>query len=128
MPAYCTAIGKLLLAHLPEPEQHELIKGLTLTKRARHTITSKKALREQLEQISGTGIASSEEELAADVLAIAAPVRNQAGAVIAAVSIAARRSLLSPDELSDAPAMQLQQTAEQISAQLGYQPDIERAS
>jgi len=128
VPAYCTAIGKLLLAHLPEPEQHELIKGLTLTKRARHTITSKKALREQLEQISGTGIASSEEELAADVLAIAAPVRNQAGAVIAAVSIAARRSLLSPDELSDAPAMQLQQTAEQISAQLGYQPDIERAS
>ena len=52
LPAYCTAMGKLLLANLPEPEQRELIGEMKLTKRGPNTITGKKALREELEDIA----------------------------------------------------------------------------
>src|SRR5664279_1954029 len=41
LPAYCTAMGKLLLAYLPEEEQRELITEMKLTKQGPNTITSK---------------------------------------------------------------------------------------
>src|ERR1039457_6880735 len=44
LPAYCTAMGKLLLANLPESEQHEVLMEMTLTKQGPNTIRSKKGL------------------------------------------------------------------------------------
>src|ERR1017187_4893139 len=44
LPAYCTAMGKLLLAYLPEAEQRDVFTSMKLTKRGPNTITSKKAL------------------------------------------------------------------------------------
>ena len=95
LPAYCTSIGKLLLANLPEAEQRELIAEMKLTKRGPNTITSKKALREELEEIKVAGLAASDQEFAAEVLAIAAPVRNEAREVLAAINLAAHPSMIS---------------------------------
>ena len=83
LPAYCTAMGKLLLASLPEQEQRELIAAVKLAKRGPNTITSKKALREELEQIHFAGFAVNDQELAPGLYAIAAPVRNEAREVVA---------------------------------------------
>src|ERR1700678_4063582 len=77
LPAYATAMGKLLLANLPEKEQRELIAQMKLSKRGPNTITSKKALREELEEIQEAGFAIDDQELAAEIYAIAAPVRNE---------------------------------------------------
>src|SRR5438270_3775777 len=46
LPAHATAMGKVLLASLPETEQRELLASLKLSKHGPNTITSKKALRE----------------------------------------------------------------------------------
>jgi IclR family pca regulon transcriptional regulator len=64
LPAYCTAMGKLLLANLPEDEQRELLASMKLTKRGPNTITSKKALRDELERVRAEGFAVDDEELA----------------------------------------------------------------
>jgi IclR family pca regulon transcriptional regulator len=120
VPVHCTAMGKLLLANLPEPEQRALLARLKLTRRTAHTITTKTALREQLKEIRGTGFAVSNQELAADRVAIAAPVHDASREVIAAVSVAAHASQISLEELVDALILHLQTTAEQISARLGY--------
>jgi IclR family pca regulon transcriptional regulator len=120
VPAYCTSMGKLLLANLPEPEQRELIAQMTLTKRARNTITSKKALRNELDEIQEAGFAVDDQELVANVYAIAAPVRNDAHETIAAVALAAPSSIISLDELVDALGPHLVSTADRISARLGY--------
>ena len=56
LPAYCTAMGKLLLANLPEAEQRELLASMKLTKRGPNTITSKKALREELDEVRERGL------------------------------------------------------------------------
>jgi IclR family transcriptional regulator, pca regulon regulatory protein len=120
VPAYCTSIGKLLLASLPEPEQRQLIAEMTLTKRARNTITSKKALRNELDEIQQAGFAVDDQELFVDVYAMAAPVRNDAHEIIAGVGIAAPSSIISLDELVDALGPHLVSTADRISARLGY--------
>jgi IclR family pca regulon transcriptional regulator len=126
LPAYCTAMGKLLLAHLPETEQRDGLAAIKLTKRGPNTITSKTALRQELEQIQDEGFAVNDQELAAELYAIAAPVRNEAHETVAAVNLAAHSFMISLEEMVDALGPHLISTAGRISARLGYRRDDER--
>jgi IclR family pca regulon transcriptional regulator len=120
LPAYCTAMGKLLLANMPDAEQRDLIASMKPVKRGPNTITSKKALREELDEVLDAGFAVNDEELAAGLYAIAAPVRNEAREVVAAVSLSAHSSMISLEEMVDALGPHLVSTADRISARLGY--------
>jgi len=125
LPAYCTAMGKLLLANLPEEEQREILASMKLTKRGPNTITSKNALRDELDEVLEESFAVNDEELAPELHSIAAPVRNEAREVVAAVSLAAHTSTISLGELVDALGPHLVSTADRISARLGYRRDDE---
>jgi IclR family pca regulon transcriptional regulator len=125
LPAYCTSMGKLLLAYLPEPEQKDLFSEMKLTKRGPNTITSKKALRDELDEVADAGFAVNDEELAAELHSISAPVRNESREVVAAVNMAAHSSMISLEELVDALGPHLVSTADRISARLGYRRDDE---
>jgi IclR family pca regulon transcriptional regulator len=126
VPAYCTAMGKLLLSNLPESQLRDALAEIKLTKRGPNTIMSKKALRAELDQISETGFAVDDEELAAGLFAIAAPIRNEGRDVVAAVSLAAHSSVIALEEMVDALGPHLVSTADRISARLGYRRDDER--
>jgi len=126
VPAYATAMGKLLLAFLPDGQQRDLLADIKPSKLAPKTITSKKGLRSELEAIRDDAFAVDEEELAPGLIAIAAPVRNEAREVSAAVSLAAPSSMISLEELIDALGPHLVSTADRISARLGYRRDDER--
>lgn len=126
LPAYCTAMGKLLLANLPDSEQRELIAAMKLGKRGPNTITSKKALREELEEIAAAGFAVNDQELNAELYAISAPVRNEAREVVAAVNLSAHSSMISLEEMVDALGPHLVSTADRISARLGFRRDDEQ--
>lgn len=128
LPAYCTAMGKLLLANLPEREQSELLAELKLTKRGPNTLTGRKALREELDEVRAAGFAVNDEELAPELYAIAAPVRNEAREVIAAVNLTAHASTILLSELVNTLSPQLLSTAERISARLGYRREDETPS
>ncbi|MGO9322743.1 MAG: IclR family transcriptional regulator [Solirubrobacteraceae bacterium] len=125
LPAYCTSIGKLLLANLPEPEQRDLIAEMKLTKRGPNTITSKRALRDELDEIYAAGFAVDDQEFALELYAIAAPVRNEARDVVVAINLAAHSSMITLEELVDALGPHLVSTADRISARLGYRRDDE---
>jgi len=125
LPVYCTSMGKLLLAHLPEPEQRELIADLKLAKRGPNTITSKKGLRAELEHVREESFAVNDEELAPGLHSISAPVRNDTREVIAAVNMAAHSSMISLEELVEHLGPHLVSTADRISARLGYRRDDE---
>jgi IclR family pca regulon transcriptional regulator len=126
LPASCTALGKLLLAYLPDAKQEALIASLKLAKGGPNAIASKKALKAELGQISEEGLAVDDEELAAEVQAIAAPVRSSGGEVIAAVGLVGLRSMITVDELVVSLSPHLIATAARISARLGFRRDDER--
>ncbi len=125
LPAYCTAMGKVLLANLPEREQSELLASMKLTRHGPNTITSKNALRVELEQIREEGFAVNDQELAEGLHAIAVPVRCDSREVAAAVNLAAHTSMITLAELVDALGPHLLSTADRISAGLGYRRDHE---
>jgi IclR family pca regulon transcriptional regulator len=126
VPAYCTAMGKLLLANLPEADQRELLSQIKLTKQGPNSITSKKALREELDEVLDASFAVDDEEFAKDLYSIAAPVRNEARQVVAAVDISVPSSIISLGELVDALGPHLVSTADRISARLGFRRDDEQ--
>jgi IclR family pca regulon transcriptional regulator len=125
LPAHCTAMGKLLLAYRPEPEQRELVSQLRLTKPGPNTMTTRQELRDELGAIRAEGLAVDDEELAPELHSIAAPVRDGEREVVAALGLAAHTSKVSLAELVDALSPRLVATADRVSAQLGYRRDDE---
>jgi IclR family transcriptional regulator, pca regulon regulatory protein len=125
MPAYCTAMGKVMLAYLPEEVQRELFAQMKLERKSPSTITSKPALRAELERIREDGYALNDQELRPGLQAIAVPVRDESREVVAAVGIAANPQALSVAELSDALGPHLISMAARISSRLGYRRDDE---
>lgn len=120
LPAHCTAMGKLLLAHLPTTRRRELVKSMQLGSAAPNAITSRAELESELDAIAETDLAVNDEELAAGLFAIAAPVRDSSGEVCAAVSLAAAGHTISLNGLIDGLGPHLISTADRISARLGY--------
>jgi IclR family pca regulon transcriptional regulator len=125
MPAYCTAMGKVLLAYLPGEVRNELIAQMQLERNSPSTITSKQTLRTELERIVENGYALNDQELRPGLQAIAAPVRDESREVIASVGIAASPEAISLAELVDALNPHLISTAARISSRLGYRREDE---
>jgi IclR family transcriptional regulator, pca regulon regulatory protein len=71
LPAYCTSMGKILLAYLPEDERCERLADVKLAERGPNTIMSKSALRDELESVADAGFAVNDEELMRELYAIA---------------------------------------------------------
>lgn len=88
LPAHCTSVGKMLLASLPAATlDARLPHDAPLRAMTPHTITSPQELRSRLAAIRERGIAIEQRESNPDVSCIAAPVRDSAGQVVAALSI-----------------------------------------
>jgi IclR family transcriptional regulator, pca regulon regulatory protein len=118
LPAHCTAMGKVLLAHLPDRERERLIGELELTRRGPNSITSKRALRAELQRVREESLAFGDEELGPGVRTIAAPVYSPDGEVIAAVGIPVPADAYTIEELRDALGPAVTAAAKRIRAAL----------
>lgn len=84
--AYCSGIGKVLLAHLPKQSQAEYLDGGPFIALTVRTITDPELLKAELNQVTMKGFAVDDEEVVAGLQCLAVPVRNSTGDVIAAIS------------------------------------------
>lgn len=121
VPAYCTSIGKLLLAFLSEEQRESVLAESGHEQGTGRTITQKKVLREQLAEIPTLGYAISDEEFYPGVRSLAVPVHNDTG-VVAAVNLSAYEAVLSVKALVEDFYPFVGATAEEVSRILGYEP------
>jgi IclR family pca regulon transcriptional regulator len=120
LPAYCTAMGKAILAFLPEESADRIIEQIDFAKRGPNTITDAKAFRAELAKIRETGIAVNDEELAYGLRSIGAPIHSYSGEVTAALNLAIHRTMGSMDELIARFGPAVAQTAQDISRSMGH--------
>ena len=120
LPAYCTGLGKALLAFLPEERFEEILDQADLVARGPNTITGRAALRAEMARVRATGLAVNNEELAYGLRSIAAPIRSRSGDVVAALNLAVHRSMVSMDDLIERYGPTVKRTADVISAEIGY--------
>ena len=96
VPIHCTASGKLFLAHMAEAQRDSLLAQTHFERHAPKTIVTVKALLQDLRRIVRRGYSTDNEEFLAGLVAVAVPVRDRQGRVVAAVAChapAARMSL-----------------------------------
>jgi IclR family transcriptional regulator, pca regulon regulatory protein len=118
IPAYCSATGKALLAFLPRPDLERILDRTDLVQRGPRTLTDKRALLAELEQVRRTGIATNDEELESALRSIASPVRTRSGGVVAAVNVAIPWSPVAMSDLVSRLGPTVQATASQIAARV----------
>ena len=118
-PLHATSSGKVLLAHLDKAQRDEVLAASGLPRLTDATITSRSVLETQLEQALSDGYASTFEEYEVGLNAVAAPVRDHTGGVIAAVSVSGPAFRLIPGRMLEVTAA-LQVGGSQISRRMGY--------
>ncbi len=117
-PAYCTAPGKLLMAFQSPEDRTRTLRTQSFTQLTPRTITSKTRMLEELREIKRTDVAIADCEMADDLRAISAPVRDQSGDVIAAVTMVGSIATLPLKKLRGAYASLVRAAATQISEAL----------
>jgi IclR family pca regulon transcriptional regulator len=124
LPAFCTSMGKAMLAFLPKDRLREILARMELTPLTAYTITKKQHLEKELRRVRARGFATNNEELSVGLRSTAAPVRNFNGEVIAAVNIAVPSIRVSPKRLETVFAKKVMATADKISSVLGYKAEV----
>ncbi|OIV39121.1 IclR family transcriptional regulator [Mangrovactinospora gilvigrisea] len=119
MPQHCTAIGKVLLADLPEKERRAAAEALDYRRFTEHTVTGPAAFLAELERTARRGWGLDDGEHETFMTCIGAPVRDATGAVAAAVSLSVPDVVLGREDVL-ALLPQLLETAGEISRAAGY--------
>jgi DNA-binding IclR family transcriptional regulator len=112
MGLHCTALGKVLIAPLPEDELAAMIRRQGLMRYNDNTIGSMRKLRMACDEVQQMGYAVDDEEEEIGVRCIAAPVRNSRGEVVAAISISGTKSQIEDIAIK---AAQVKETAQALS-------------
>lgn len=119
-PAYCTGVGKILLAHLSEDEIDRYLRFIELKRYTPNTITNSEELKLHLQRIQRQGYTMDDSEHEADIKCVAAPLHDATGNVVASISIAGPGFRMNRERMEKELLPAVVQTARKISARLGY--------
>jgi DNA-binding IclR family transcriptional regulator len=119
-PLHATSSGKVLLAFMAPAARRELLERAGLVRFTEHTITSIDDLDRQLNVVADDGFVVSIEELEHGLNAVAAPIRDHSGAVIAALSVSGPGYRLTEERAREI-AHVVVAAAAQVGHRMGYQ-------
>jgi IclR family pca regulon transcriptional regulator len=116
VPAYCTALGRVLLAEKSPAMLERYLAETPFERHTDYTLTSPDELRACLEAVRRLGYSIVDQELDENLRAIAVPVRNRAGQVIAAISVGTDATEVSFKDLRGRILPTVLLAAEELSA------------
>ena len=117
-PVYCTAMGKAILAFLPPKEAAAIIARIRFTRYTPRTLVTAEALLRSLDRVRRRGYAIDDEEVECGVRCIGAPILNDSGRPVAAVSVSGPSSRITSQSVPGI-AERLLRCCREISASLG---------
>lgn len=119
LPLYAGSAGKVMLAYLTAARQEAIISGQPLEALTPKTITDPAALRRELKKVREQGCAVSYGEWISDAAGVAAPIFDQEGAVVAAISISGPAQRFTKEKAQQY-CVEVKRVVAQISASMGY--------
>jgi len=118
LPAYCTSLGRVMLAHLTPDQLDAYFARVKLKPMTDKTVTNQKRLRELLAGVRQDGYAINDEELELGLRSIAVPVRGASGQVVAALNVGAQAGRVSAERMRLEFLPILQRGAQELSVLL----------
>jgi IclR family pca regulon transcriptional regulator len=123
-PAYPTSMGRVLLAGLSPAGLRKYFAAARLEPLTEHTITERPRLVRRIDECRRAGYAAVADELAYGVVAVAVPVFDELGRVVAALNSSSHSKKISCSELVRERVAMLQQISRHISAELRRVPGL----
>jgi IclR family pca regulon transcriptional regulator len=120
-PAYCTSMGRVLLAGLSQDDLDRYLAEADLEPITARTVTDPDRLREIVKDVAKQGYAIVDQELEEGLRAIAAPIHGAGGAVTAAINVSAHASRVSMAAMRAELLPHMLETARRIEADLRAQ-------
>jgi DNA-binding IclR family transcriptional regulator len=120
VPLYCTAVGKVMLAYLPQGELEATLRQMDLRPLTSNTVSDLPELERNLQRVRKNGYAFDLEEHEAHIRCVAAPIWNPDGVVNASLSLTAPVVRMPLPRLRKLVPL-IQEAGLQISRDLGYQ-------
>lgn len=117
-PAHATSMGRVLLAGLEPAELERFLAGAELEPLTAATVTDKRRLREEIDQVRDRGWALVDQELEDGLRSVAVPIRDTAGTVVAAMNLSTHASRRTPATIREELLGPLQDTARAIEGDL----------
>jgi IclR family transcriptional regulator, KDG regulon repressor len=114
------AVGKVLLAGLPEEELDALVAEMPFVQKTENTITDPHQLREHLKMVRARGYAVDDEESERGIRCVAAPVRDERGRAVAAISISGPAIRVTRQRIQAFLIEEVTRTALEISRKMGF--------
>jgi IclR family pca regulon transcriptional regulator len=99
LPAFCTTMGRILLAHLPPEKLDEILEQIVFRKFTERTVVGAEKLRQILRSVQRNGYSIIDQELEYGLRALAVPIRNPAGKVVAALNVGVHAQRVSIQDL-----------------------------
>src|SRR5690606_5062064 len=115
LPAYCSSMGRVLLAGLSDEDLARELAETELVARTPHTITDPERLLEELRKVRKQGWCIIDQELELGLISVAAPIRGRNGKVMAAINIGMSSSRVSRERVENEILPKLLATARQIN-------------
>jgi len=119
LPVHTTSVGKIMLAHLPQEEQDNILRSVNLVKFTEASVVDRKTIIKNLKLFKERGYSTDKEETYEGVNCFAVPIRDANGEVIAAMSLMDDKSRTSYKTLLQ-QVDYLKEKALFISRQLGF--------
>ncbi|MCZ7658405.1 MAG: IclR family transcriptional regulator [Xanthobacteraceae bacterium] len=117
-PAYCTALGKVMLAALRDDQLERYLARTELKPMTPKSVTDAAMLRREIEEVRRAGLAFDDGEFDTEMRCVAVPVRDFTGQVVGAIGISGPVWRLSLQALQGR-AMVVQEAADRLSAEFG---------
>jgi IclR family transcriptional regulator, pca regulon regulatory protein len=115
LPAYCTSLGRVLLADLPDEEVVARLQASERRALTRHTLTDVDTLLARVAQARRQGWCIVNQELEEGLISVAVPVTNRAGRTVAALNISGQANRTSAKAVQETLLPALQDSARTIS-------------
>lgn len=116
LPAWCTAMGRILLGGLPPTELAAVLDRSVIVANTPKTITDRSRLALMIGEAAERGFAVVDEELELGLISVAVPVRERSGRIAGAINVSAQAARYAPERLVEAALPRLRVAAERIEA------------
>ena len=123
VPLYCTAVGKVMLAYMPQEERDRVLPELGVKRLTPNTVGNLQELKTELYRVRKNGYACDLEEHEMHIRCVAAPIWDHTGSVQSSLSITAPVVRMPVTRLRQLAPL-IQAAGLQISRELGYQPAV----
>jgi IclR family pca regulon transcriptional regulator len=118
LPAYCTSMGRVLLAHLPPAQLEQYLSRVKLTRLTNRTVSTAAELKRVLAEVRRDGYAIVDQELEIGLRSMAVPVKDASGRCVAAINVGTQSARVSVAEMQSRFLVPLRAAASELAVLL----------